>query len=71
MTTRTPGDVGSRAAPVRGVARQVLARALAVREAPPRASIAPHLLGLADAGLATFGYQRAALDYAGRGRFPL
>jgi len=71
MTTRTPGDIGSRAAPVRGVSRQVLARALAVREAPPRASINAHLLGLGDANLATFGYQRVALDHAGRGRFPL
>jgi hypothetical protein len=71
MTIRTPGEIGGRAAPGRGVARRVLARAIAIREAPARQTFNAYLLGLDDATLATFGYDRKALDDAGRGRFPL
>ena len=71
MASRIAGDTGDRAAPSRGVRNWVLARSVTQRESPPRQTISAHLLGLDDAGLATFGYDRSAVDRAGRGRFPL
>ena len=71
MATRTPGDVAYRATPSRGVLRRVMARAISAREARARQSLRAYLLGLDDATLATFGYDRSALAEAGRDRFPL
>ena len=70
-TTRTLGDVGMRATPGRGVQRLVLARLIAALEPQARRMVGAHLLGLGDATLATFGYDRKAMDDAGRGPFPL
>lgn len=67
----TPGDMNGRAAPGRGIMRRALGRVLAAREARARQSVNAYLLGLDDATLATFGYDRKAIEEAGRGRFPL
>ncbi|WP_421722862.1 hypothetical protein [Bauldia sp.] len=71
MTIKIPGDIGGRAVSGRGISRRVLGRATVVREAPARRSINAHLLGLDDAALATFGYDKLAVEEAGRGRFPV
>lgn len=71
MASRTPCETSGRAAPGRGVQRRVLGRALAAREVRVRQGISAHLLGLDDATLATFGYDRLAIEEAGRGRFPI
>jgi len=41
------------------------------RETTPRQTASAFILGLDDAMLATFGYDRAAVDHAGRNGFPL
>jgi hypothetical protein len=68
---RTFGDGGSRAAPAMGVMRYALARESVGRETPPRQTARAFILGLDDATLATFGYDRMAVDHAGRSGFPL
>jgi hypothetical protein len=70
-TARTLGDSGSRATPARGVLQYALARASAGRETPPRRAARVFMLGRDDATLATFGYDRMAVDHAGRNGFPL
>jgi hypothetical protein len=70
-TARTFGDSGSRVAPARGAFPYALARANAGRETTPRQTARAFVLGLDDAMLATFGYDRAAVDHAGRNGFPL
>ena len=70
-TMTTLGDIGSRAAPARGVLRRPVARALASRQAQVRRTLNAYIAGLDDAMLATFGYDRRSLDEAGRGPFPL
>jgi hypothetical protein len=70
-TARTLGDSGGRAAPAMGVYPYALARANAGRETTPRQTARAFMLGLDDATLATFGYDRAAVDHAGRNGFPL
>lgn len=70
-TARTLGDSGSRATPVLGGLPYVLARAHAGRETTPRRATRAVMLGLDDATLATFGYDRMAVDHAGRSGFPL
>ena len=53
-------------------ARQlVMERMLTAREERARQTVKAYLLGLDDATLATFGYDRKALEDAGQGRFPL
>ncbi|SDB39893.1 hypothetical protein [Bauldia litoralis] len=71
MATRIAGDIGGRATPGRGVLRRVLGRMMSAREERARQSINAYLLGLDDATLATFGYDRKAIEEAGSGRFPL
>lgn len=71
MAARLPEDSSSRAAPTRGILRRAMARALSAREARARQTVRAYLLGLDDATLATLGYNRSALDEAGRDRFPL
>ncbi len=71
MATRVAGEIGGRTTPGRGVVRRVLGRMLSVREERARQSVNAYLLGLDDATLATFGYDRKALEEAGHGRFPL
>ena len=71
MATIVAGDIGGRATPGRGVMRRVLGRMISAREERARQSVNAYLLGLDDATLATFGYERKALEEAGRGRFPL
>jgi hypothetical protein len=68
---RTLGDGGSRMAPVMGALPYALARASAGRETTPRQTARAFMLGLDDATLATFGYDRLALDHAGRNGFPV
>ena len=58
-------------APAMGVLPYALARASAGRETMPRQTARAFTLGLDDATLATFGYDRAALDHAGRNGFPV
>ena len=70
-TARTLGDSGNRAAPVMGVLPHALARVNAGRETSPRQTARAFMLGLDDATLATFGYDRMAVDHAGRNGFPL
>jgi hypothetical protein len=70
-TARTLGDSGSRATPAMGALQYVLARANAGRETPPRQTARAFMLGLDDATLATFDYDRMAVDQAGRNGFPL
>lgn len=70
-TARTLGDSGSRATPVLGGLPYALARANAGRETPPRQTARAVMLGLDDATLATFGYDRTSVDHAGRNGFPL
>ncbi|MCB1497148.1 MAG: hypothetical protein KDJ86_15270 [Bauldia sp.] len=65
------GETGGRAVAGRGVARRVLGRMLTAREERARQTVKAYLLGLDDATLATFGYDRKALEDAGQGRFPL
>jgi hypothetical protein len=67
----TFGDCGGRAGLARGVLRVAVARSIAQRELPSRRRINAFLLGLDDAGLATFAGDRRALEEAGRGPFPL
>ncbi|HET7716042.1 MAG TPA: hypothetical protein VFK86_10485 [Bauldia sp.] len=69
--SRVFGDDGSRTAPAKGVVRYVLARANAGRETSPRQAARALMLGVDDATLATFGYDRMAVDHAGRSGFPL
>jgi hypothetical protein len=57
--------------PARGVLPYALARANAGRETTPRHTARAFMLGFDDATLATFGYDRAAVDHAGRNGFPL
>ena len=54
-----------------GVMPYALAREIAGRETPPRQTARAFMLGLDDATLATFGYDRMAVDHAGRNGFPL
>lgn len=68
---RILGDSGSRATPASGMLRYALARAVTGREAPPRQTARAFMLGLDDATFATFGYDRMAIDHAGRCGFPL
>jgi hypothetical protein len=68
---RIPGDGGNRIAPAMGAVRYVLAREITRRETPPRRADRAFMLGLDDATLATFGYGRIAVDFAGRSGFPL
>jgi|EndMetStandDraft_5_1072996.scaffolds.fasta_scaffold3925216_1 hypothetical protein len=70
-TARTLGDSGSRVTPARGVLPYALARANVGRETTPRQTTRAFALGLDDATLAVFGYDRAAVDHAGRNGFPL
>ena len=70
-TARILGDGGSRVTPARGASPYALARANAGRETTPRQTASAFTLGLDDATLATFGYDRAAVDHAGRNGFPL
>ncbi len=70
-TTRSLGDIASRAAPGRVVLRHAMARLIAARQAGAGRIARASLLGLDDATLATFGYDRMAVDDAGRGSFPL
>ncbi len=67
----TFGDCGGRAGLARGVLRVAVARSIAQRELPSRRRINAFLLGLDDAGLATFASDRRAVEEAGRGPFPL
>jgi hypothetical protein len=68
---RIPGDGGHRVAPAMGALRYALARETTRRESAPRGGDRAFVLGLDDATLATFGYGRIAVDFAGRGGFPL
>jgi hypothetical protein len=61
---------GGRAAPVHGVLRRVVARIVVARPRPDR-RVSAHMLGLDDAGVATFAANRHALDQAGQGDCPL
>lgn len=70
-TARTLGDSGSRVTPAMGSLPYALARASAGRETTPRQTARAIVLGLDDATLATFGYDRVALDHAGRNGFPV
>ena len=70
-TAKILGDSGSRATPARGAGQYALARVSAGRETPPRQTARAFMLGLDDAMLATFGYDRMAVDHAGRNGFPL
>jgi hypothetical protein len=65
------GDATARVAPSRGILRLALARMIAAREAHAYRAVQAHLLGLDDATLAAFGYDRRSLERAGRGGFPL
>ncbi|MCB1489505.1 MAG: hypothetical protein KDJ88_18855 [Bauldia sp.] len=67
----TVGEIGGRVAPGRGVVRRVLGRMIAAREERARQTVNAYLLGLDDATLAAFGYDRKAIEDAGRGRFPV
>lgn len=68
---RLPGDGAHRSAPARGVVRYALARAQVSRETAPRHTSRAFMIGVDDATLATFGYDRMSLDRAGRSGFPL
>ena len=67
MAIRTLGDPGFAAAPSRGLFRRALARMMAAREIQARRAVNAYLLGLDDSTLATFGYDRRALEESGRG----
>jgi hypothetical protein len=54
-----------------GVYPYALARANAGRETTPRHTARAFMLGFDDATIATFGYDRTAVDSAGRNGFPL
>lgn len=69
--TATLGDIGSRVAPGRGILRRAVARVLAQREAHAERTLRAHLLGYDDAMLATFGFDRVAIEEVGRRPFPL
>ena len=71
MATILFGDATARVAPSRGILRRTLARMIAAREAHARRTVHAHLLGLDDASLAAFGFDRRMLDQAGRHGFPL
>ena len=59
------------AARIGGLDEGTLARMIAAREAHARRTVHAHLLGLDDATLAAFGFDRRTLDQAGRHGFPL
>jgi hypothetical protein len=61
---------GGRAAPVHGVLRRAVARIVVARPRPDR-RMSAHILGLDDAGFATFAADRRALECAGQGDCPL
>ena len=65
------GDISSRSAPAGGVSRHALARLVATREVRAWRSVNAYLLGLDDATVAAFGYERKSVERAGRGPFPL
>ena len=71
-TASTFGDAGSRVAPAMG-ALPIRARPGQCRRArrTPRQTARAFMLGLDDATLATFGYDRMSVDHAGRAGFPL
>lgn len=71
MAISTLGDISGRTAPAWGVPRHALARMIAQREIPARRTANVYLLGIDDASVAAFGYERKALERAGRGPFPL
>ena len=71
MATILFGDATARVAPGRGILRRALARMIAAREQQAARQMRAHLLGLDDAALAAFGYDRRSLEQAGRGGFPL
>ena len=70
MATAGFGDIGGRTALARSVLRRAVARAIAVRERQSRRRVNAYLLGLDDAGIATFASDRRSVDEAGRGAFP-
>ena len=71
MAAAAVGDVGGRQAPARSVFRPTVARLIATSSHHPHRHIGAHILGLDDAGFATSGCDRRALEHAGRGAFPL
>jgi len=71
MTTTALGGIGGRETVSRGVLRRTMARMIATREQQARRRVFAHLLGLDDATLATYGFDRRAVEEFGRGRFPL
>jgi hypothetical protein len=61
---------GGRAAPAHGAVRHAVARIVVARPRPDR-RVGSRLLGLDDAGFATFAADRRALEHAGQGACPL
>lgn len=69
MATRIPGT-GVDAAPAGGLFRRAVARMIAAREIQARRTVNAYLLSLDDSTLATFGYDRRALEETAHGPFP-
>ena len=71
MTMTIFEGAGGRSAPAHGVLRPAVARVIVGRVHGSARRVDPNLLGLDDAGVATIGSDRRALEQAGRGQFPL
>jgi hypothetical protein len=71
MTTIVFGDVRTRTAPPRGSLRQALARLIVSQDGSAPRQVSALLAGLDGATFAALGYDRSAVEHAGRGALPL